>query len=258
MGHGSHIPVLLAEVIEGLNINASGFYIDLTYGRGGHAQAILDRLGPEGKLLVCDKDPAAVRDAERRFLDDARVRIVHADYADYDRFILSEGVGIPNGVLMDLGVSSPQLDDEARGFSFKRMGPLDMRMDSSQGKTAADWLAVANQGELERVIRNYGEERYARRVAKAIVEQRKENPLKTTFDLAELVRRVVPPRRDGKDAATRTFQAIRIFVNQELVALAETIEKIIDHLAPGGRLAVISFHSLEDRVVKRCLRRLLR
>lgn len=258
MNCGGHIPVLLTEVIEGLDIKATGYYIDLTYGRGGHAQAILDRLGSAGRLAVSDKDPEAIKDAESRFLNDERVRIFHADYADYDKIFFSDELGLPNGVLMDLGVSSPQLDEESRGFSFKKMGPLDMRMDTTSGKTATEWLAEVEQGDLERVIRDYGEERYARRVAKAIVERRREYPLKTTFDLAELVKRVVPSRRDGKDSATRTFQAIRIWINQELVALGETIEKVIDHLAPGGRLAVISFHSLEDRVVKRCFQNLLK
>jgi len=253
-----HRPVLFHEVLEALNIQASGVYFDGTFGRGGHAAAILERLGPSGKLLAMDKDPEAIRFANEKFADEKRFTIMQGSFAMMAGVIKDAGLmGQVNGILLDLGVSSPQLDNADRGFSFMKQGPLDMRMDTTQGLSAAEWLAEAELQEVSAVIRDYGEERFHHRIAKAIVEQRQESELLTTLDLVNLIERVVPRkgREKGKHPATRTFQAIRIFINRELEDLQSGLQQAVDALALNGRLAVISFHSLEDRMVKRFLRK---
>ena len=246
-----HQPVLLAEALAGLNIRPDGRYVDGTLGRGGHAQAILARLGPEGRLLAMDRDPAAVAvcDADPRF---AFIRRPFSRLAE----TLTEWdwIGRVEGVLLDLGVSSPQLDDPQRGFSFGRNGPLDMRMDPTAGMSAATWLTRVDEAELARVLTEFGEERFYRRVARAIVAARQQAPIATTARLAEIVAAAVPTREPGKHPATRTFQAIRIAVNDELGELRAVLPQTVPALAPGGRLVVISFHSLEDRVVKQFMR----
>jgi len=246
------------EVLEALNIQASGVYFDGTFGRGGHAGEILKRLGPSGKLLAMDKDPEAIRCANERFADDKRFTIMQGSFAMMADVIKGAGLtGQINGVLLDLGVSSPQLDNAERGFSFMKQGPLDMRMDTTRGLSAAEWLAEAEEDEISVAIRDYGEERFHYRIAKAIVEQRQTSALLTTLDLANLIERVIPKkgREKGKHPATRTFQAIRIFLNRELEDLQSGLQQAVDMLALHGRLAVISFHSLEDRIVKRFLRK---
>lgn len=246
--------MLLAEALDGLDVRADGAYVDATYGRGGHARALLGRLGPEGSLVVVDRDPVAVADAERTFAGDPRVRIEHATF---DRLRELLGPRRVHGVLFDLGVSSPQLDDPSRGFSFLRDGPLDMRMDPSGGESAAAYVARASEQELTDVIAEYGEDRFARRIAHAIVTERALAPIDTTARLAAIVRRAIPARTHerGKDPATRTFQALRIRVNDELGLVDRALDAALEVLAVGGRLAVISFHSLEDRRVKRFMRR---
>ena len=247
-----HRPVLLEEVMEALAVRAAGRYVDATYGRGGHAVAILARLDAGGRLLAIDRDPEAVADARERLGGDPRVTVVHASFERLGELVDGLGwTGRVDGVLMDLGVSSPQLENPERGFSFLRDGPLDMRMDPAGGESAADWLNRAPEREIARVIADYGEERFARRIARAIVRAR---PLRRTAELAEVVARAVPTREPGKHPATRTFQAIRIHVNRELEALRTALAQAVEALAPGGRLVVISFHSLEDRIVKRFLR----
>jgi 16S rRNA (cytosine1402-N4)-methyltransferase len=250
-----HTPVLLQEVVDHLVTDPAGSYVDATLGRGGHASAILARLAPDARLLGIDRDPQAVECGRRLFADDARVTVVHARF-DQLRELLERcwrGTRV-SGVLLDLGVSSPQLDDPARGFSFLRDGPLDMRMDPGAGQSAAEWLARVREAELEQVLREYGEERFARRMAGAIVRERKMAPITTTGRLAEIVTRANPAWERDKHPATRCFQAIRIFINGELDALANVLRQARDALLPGGRLAVISFHSLEDRIVKRFIR----
>ncbi len=250
-----HRPVMLDEALEGLNIRGDGFYIDATFGRGGHAAAILERLGPRGRLLVMDRDPEAIRAAERRLGADARVCIEHGSFAGLGALVRERGwQGEVNGILLDLGVSSPQLDDAGRGFSFRHDGPLDMRMDPQRGESAAEWLARASEREIARVLWEYGEERFSRRIARRIVAARAREPLTRTLQLARLIAASVPRREPGKDPATRSFQAIRIHVNRELEALRELLPQTLEILAPGGRLVVISFHSLEDRIVKRFMR----
>ncbi len=255
MSGPEHIPVLHEEVLEALRVREDGIYVDATVGRGGHALSVLERLGPNGRLLALDRDPQAVEAARARFGADARVRICRLPFSRLGEAITREGwTGRVDGILFDLGVSSPQLETACRGFSFREQGPLDMRMDPESGEPASAWLARASERELERVLREYGEERYARRIARAIVRARAEAPITTTTQLAAIVRRAVPARREpGKDPATRSFQAIRIHVNRELEELAEALPQAVEALAPGGRLAVISFHSLEDRLVKRFL-----
>ncbi|OJX05575.1 MAG: 16S rRNA (cytosine(1402)-N(4))-methyltransferase [Burkholderiales bacterium 70-64] len=250
-----HRTVLLDEAIEALAVRPAGHYVDCTFGRGGHSAAILERLGPEGRLLAIDRDPAAVQAA--RDWRDARFTIVHARFSDLDAVLDAHGFGQVDGVLLDLGVSSPQLDDPARGFSFREDGPLDMRMDPGSGAPVRDWLLGASEDEIARVVKDYGEERLAVQIAKAIVARRREAgsaALRTTGELAALVAGVVRRRQGraqvGKDPATRTFQALRIHVNQELEELALVLEKAVARLARGARLVVISFHSLEDRMVK--------
>ncbi|QKT03053.1 16S rRNA (cytosine(1402)-N(4))-methyltransferase RsmH [Ectothiorhodospiraceae bacterium 2226] len=250
----THRPVLLEEVLEALSVHAQGIYIDGTYGRGGHAREVLRRLGPDGRLLAVDKDPAAVAAARAEWDGDARVAVEQGSFADIARYVAARGwQGKVTGVLLDLGVSSPQLDDAQRGFSFRAEGPLDMRMNPDVGQSAAAWLNTAEQAEIARVLREYGEERYAGRIARAIVQRRAEQPLATTRELAALVAAAVPTRERSKDPATRTFQALRIQVNGELADLETFLRHVLEVLAPGGRLAVISFHSLEDRLVKRFL-----
>ncbi|MFM7532434.1 MAG: 16S rRNA (cytosine(1402)-N(4))-methyltransferase RsmH [Rubrivivax sp.] len=249
---GVHVPVLLEEAVQALQLRPDGRYVDGTFGRGGHARAILDGLGPQGRLVVLDRDPQAV--AVAHAIGDARLEVCHASFADLPAVL--DGLGLPavDGVLLDLGVSSPQLDEPARGFSFRHDAPLDMRMDTTRGITAAEFLAQAEQGEIERVVREYGEERFARAIAKAVVARRAEGrPLLRTRELAEVAARAVRTREAGQDPATRTFQALRIHVNGELDALVRGLAGAVERLAPGGRLAVISFHSLEDRLVKQFL-----
>ena len=248
----SHVPVLLAETLEGLRVWSEGIYLDGTYGRGGHARAVLARLGPKGRLLVMDRDPEAIADAERELGADPRVAIRHAAFAGLSDW--EETRSGLDGVLFDLGVSSPQLDEPSRGFSFMADGPLDMRMDPTRGASASDWLAGASDAEIADVLWQLGEERMSRRIARAIVSARDAAPLKTTRQLADLVAKTIGHRERNKHPATRTFQALRIFVNDELGQLERGLEAATSRLKPGGRLAVISFHSLEDRAVKQFIR----
>jgi len=250
-GGGEHAPVLLEAALEALAIRADGFYVDATFGRGGHAGAILGRLGEEGKLLAIDRDPDAGAAAARLFGGDPRARFVRARFSDLAQQVAPQSV---DGILFDLGVSSPQLDDARRGFSFMRDGPLDMRMDPQSGESAAAFLARADAREITTVISRYGEERHARRIANAIIAARAQARIASTGRLAELVAGAVPGREPGRHPATRTFQAIRIHVNDELGEIERALPQSVEALAPGGRLAVISFHSLEDRLVKRFLR----
>lgn len=251
----AHRPVLLAEVIEGLSIRASGIYVDGTFGRGGHARALLQRLDAQGVLLAIDKDPEAVAAARKMFADDARFSIEQGTFAMLEHYVQERGwKGSVDGILLDLGVSSPQLDDPLRGFSFRHDGPLDMRMNPQTGMSAAQWLSNAKEAEIISVLRNYGEERYAPRIARALIAARNESPLTTTRQLAAIVAAANPAWEPGKDPATRTFQAIRIFINHELEDVVVCLRQALDALAPGGRLVVISFHSLEDRIVKRYMR----
>jgi len=247
----SHVPVLLEEAVAALNVREGKTYVDGTFGRGGHSAAILARVGVRGRLLALDQDPAAI---SHRPLEDPRLELIHARFSEMRRVLAERGIERVAGVLLDLGVSSPQLDEPARGFSFVRDGPLDMRMDPTGGESAADWLARATQEEIREVIRDYGEERFAQSVAAAIVAARGREPLRTTRQLAEVVGRAVRTREPGQHPATRTFQALRIHVNQELEELALALPQAADLLEPGGRLAVISFHSLEDRIVKGFIR----
>ena len=247
-----HRTVLLREAVEALAINPSGLYVDGTFGRGGHSRAILERLGPDGRLLALDRDPQAV--AAARQISDRRLIVEHRPFAELGDAVRQAGFGSVDGVLLDIGVSSPQIDEGARGFSFRFDAALDMRMDTSQGETAASFLARADIKEITEVIRNYGEERFAFQIAKKIVAARSERPVTTTGQLAALVREAVRTREPGQDPATRTFQALRIYVNQELDQLALVLPQAVDILAVGGRLAVISFHSLEDRIVKHFMR----
>ncbi len=248
----AHRPVLLAEAIAALAIRAEGTYVDATFGRGGHSRAILERLGPAGRLIALDRDPQAVAAAGE--ISDPRFRIEHAPFSELAQVLDRQGAPLVHGVLADLGVSSPQLEDASRGFSFRADGPLDMRMDPARGASAADWLATATEQQIREAIGGYGEERFAKQVAKAIVDARAREPLRRTEQLAAVVAAAVRTREAGKDPATRTFQALRILVNRELEEVALMLPQAIRRLAPGGRLAVISFHSLEDRMVKRVLR----
>lgn len=251
----THLPVLLEAAVAALNLRPDGCYVDGTFGRGGHAGAILARLGANGRLIAFDQDPDAVTDARARFGADPRFQIEHVSFSALQVVAEREGlVKRIDGLLLDLGVSSPQLDDPRRGFSFQQDGPLDMRMDPSRGRSAADWLATAAEDEIAAVLRDYGEERFARRIARAIVQTRIERPLRTTGELAALVERASPLREKHKHPATRSFQAIRIFVNRELEELQDALRQALTVLAVGARLVVISFHSLEDRIVKRFLR----
>jgi 16S rRNA (cytosine1402-N4)-methyltransferase len=249
---GSHAAVLGKEAVEGLRVRSDGCYVDCTFGRGGHSRLILARLGGAGRLFALDRDPQAV--AAGGEIDDARFRIVHGRFARLAELAADAGITRADGILLDLGVSSPQLDDPARGFSFRHDAALDMRMDPGAGITAAQWLAAAPEAEIREVIRKHGEERFAKQIAAAIAAARARGPLGTTRQLAALVADAVPTREPRQDPATRTFQAIRIHLNQELEELSLALPQCVELLAPGGRLAVISFHSLEDRIVKRFLR----
>ncbi len=243
-----HLPVMWKEVMDGLRVKSDGCYLDGTFGRGGHARGILDRLGPDGRLLLMDKDPDAIAHAEAHFTADARVSLHHGSFADMAHWPAAGG-GL-DGVLLDLGVSSPQLDVAERGFSFRQDGPLDMRMDTSRGQSAAEWLAQASEKDIADVLWLYGEEKLSRRIARVLVAKRAETPFTRTAQLAECIAGVVG-RGDGKiHPATRSFQAIRIYINRELADLEAGLQAAHDLLKPGGRLAVISFHSLEDRIVK--------
>jgi 16S rRNA (cytosine1402-N4)-methyltransferase len=248
----AHTTVLLNEAVEALAIRPDGIYVDGTFGRGGHSARILERLGSEGRLIALDKDPAAV--AVGKAWRDARFRMVHRGFAQLAEVLREEGVAKVDGILLDLGVSSPQLDEAERGFSFRFDAPLDMRMDTSSGMTAAEWLATADEGLLTEVIRDYGEERFAKQIARAVVAARAVQPIHTTRQLVELVGKAVRTREAGQNPATRTFQAIRIYLNGELEELERVLPECVTHLKAGGRLAVISFHSLEDRIVKRFMR----
>jgi len=252
----AHRAVLLEEAIAALAIGQGarrdGVYVDATFGRGGHSRAILAALGPAGRLIALDRDPEAV--AAARAIDDPRFSITHAPFSELARVLDAQGAASVQGVLADLGVSSPQIDDPARGFSFRAPGPLDMRMDPGRGPSAADWLATATEQQMREAIGDYGEERFAKQVAKAIVAARAREPIRRTEQLAAVVAAAVRTREVGQDPATRTFQALRILVNRELEEVALMLPQALARLAAGGRLAVISFHSLEDRLVKRFLK----
>ena len=248
----AHVTVLLEEAVEALAIQPDGIYVDGTFGRGGHSRAILARLGPAGRLIAFDRDPAAI--AEGRTITDARFTLVHEPFSQLGAVLDEMGVTALDGILLDLGVSSPQLDDAERGMSFRFDAPLDMRMDTSRGETAAEWLARASVQEIATVVREYGEERFANAVAKAVVAARAGQPVTTTRELATLVEKAVRTREPGQHPATRTFQAVRIYINRELEELALILPQCIARLRSGGRLAVIAFHSLEDRIVKNVLR----
>jgi len=254
MNAGQHQPVLLDEALEALDVKADGNYLDCTFGRGGHSRALLARLTEQGRLLALDKDPQAVAAGTRELGDDPRFTLKQGSFAELDRWIHDWGVeGGLDGILFDLGVSSPQLDEPERGFSFMEDGPLDMRMDPTQGVSAADWLAEAPEREISRVFWEFGEERHARRIARSIVMARGHARLERTSQLAELIEKTIG-RGERKHPATRCFQAIRIYINNELADLAIGLAGAIRQLRPGGRLVAISFHSLEDRLVKRTLR----
>lgn len=251
MSSQEHIPVLLKEAVNALVTQASGVYIDGTFGRGGHSREILSRLDASGVLRAVDQDMAAIRVADDLFAHDKRFDIAHANFAQLESLCEQWGIsGQVDGVLLDIGVSSPQLDDAMRGFSFMHDGPLDMRMNQSGGITAKDWLADVEEEELANVIYQYGEERNSRRIARYIVRAREEQAIETTSQLANIVAKASKQRDKNKHPATRTFQAIRIFINQELTVLARVLSVAVNVLKPGGRLVVISFHSLEDRIVK--------
>jgi 16S rRNA (cytosine1402-N4)-methyltransferase len=252
MDGGAHISVLLAEAVEALAVKTDGIYVDATFGRGGHSREILARLGASGRLLALDRDPAAI--AAGAELSDARLTLVHAAFRRVGEVLDGLGLMRVDGVLLDLGVSSPQLDDAARGMSFRFDAPLDMRMDTTEGETAAEFLERASQREIERVIKDYGEERFANAIAKAVVAARSQQRISTTRQLAALVEKAVRTREPGQHPATRSFQALRIHVNQELEELSLALPQCAQRLAPGGRLVVISFHSLEDRIVKHFMR----
>lgn len=253
LGNELHLPVMLAEAITALAIHPDGTYVDCTFGRGGHSREILGRLGPQGRLFGIDKDPAALESAEATSLcSDPRVSLVHGSFATLLEIATAKGfAGRVDGILMDLGVSSPQLDAAARGFSFSKDGPLDMRMNTTSGLTASEWIDQISEEAFIEVLRTYGEERFAKRIAKAVLAAR---PVKTTKQLAELVEQAIPVRDKHKHPATRSFQAIRIALNRELEDLEQGLVQAVDVLAPGGRLVVIAFHSLEDRIVKRFIR----
>ena len=248
----AHTTVLLNEAVEALAIKPDGVYVDGTFGRGGHSAQMLERLGSNGRLIALDKDPAAV--AIGKTWRDARFHMVHRGFAKLAEVLSELGVTKVDGILLDLGVSSPQLDDAARGFSFRFDAPLDMRMDTSSGMTAAQWLATVDENLLAEVIRDYGEERFAKQIARAVVAARTIEPIHTTRQLVELVGKAVRTREPGQNPATRTFQAIRIYLNGELEELARVLPECVTNLHTGGRLVVISFHSLEDRIVKHFMR----
>ncbi|AUG99427.1 16S rRNA (cytosine(1402)-N(4))-methyltransferase RsmH [Pectobacteriaceae bacterium CE70] len=248
-----HTTVLLDEAVNGLKIRSNGIYIDGTFGRGGHSRLILSHLGPDGRLLAIDRDPQAIVAASA--IDDARFSIIHGPFSELADYVQErELTGKIDGILLDLGVSSPQLDDPERGFSFMRDGPLDMRMDPTRGISAAEWLMKAEAEDIVWVLKTFGEERFAKRIARAIVERNKISPLTRTKELAELIAAASPVREKHKHPATRSFQAIRIYINSELEEIEQALAGALTVLAPHGRLSVISFHSLEDRIVKRFIR----
>jgi 16S rRNA (cytosine1402-N4)-methyltransferase len=251
-----HVPVLLEEVLGALNIRVGGCYLDATFGRGGHTAAILERVGKEGRVVAIDRDPAAIAAGRARFATEKRLTLVSSPFSRVRVVVAELGLlGGLDGVLLDLGVSSPQLDDAARGFSFAQDGPLDMRMDNNAGVDAAHFIAKVPEHELVRIIREYGEERFAKRIARAIVAARKEMSITTTARLAAIVSSAVPAREPGKHPATRTFQAIRIHINDEFAEIEAALNGALEALAPGGRLCAISFHSLEDGIVKRFIQK---
>ena len=250
MTQAEHVSVLLAESVSALSVRADGSYLDGTFGRGGHSREILSLLSPSGQLLAVDKDPAAEASA-KALADDSRFKFVAGSFADISNFVSD---GSLDGILLDLGVSSPQLDDAARGFGFNGDGPLDMRMDTRSGMTAAEWIASAPEQEIADVIKTYGEERFAKRMASAIVKVRVDTPITSTRQLASIIAEANPKWEPNKHPATRAFQAIRIFINRELEDLELALSSVVDKLVIGGRLVVISFHSLEDRIVKRFMR----
>ncbi|MDR2838533.1 MAG: 16S rRNA (cytosine(1402)-N(4))-methyltransferase RsmH [Azonexus sp.] len=248
----AHATVLLDRAVEALAIKADGVYVDATFGRGGHSRRILSQLGTGGRLVALDRDPEAITVGAA--LDDSRFRLMHRAFGEITEALAEAGVSGVDGILFDVGVSSPQIDDGERGFSFRFDAPLDMRMDTTKGETAAEWLARAELREITEVIKNYGEERFAFQIAKKVVAVRLEQPLLTTQQFAALVRAAVRTREPGQDPATRSFQALRIHINQELRQLEIALPQAVDLLKPGGRLVVISFHSLEDRIVKQFMR----
>lgn len=248
----AHVPVLAQEAVAALAISSDGVYVDATFGRGGHSRLILDRLGPRGRLIALDRDPDAMRAGA--VLQDARLTLVHSAFSRLGVVLDRLGVARVNGILLDIGVSSPQLDDATRGFSFRFDAPLDMRMDPGNGMSAAGWLATAAEGEISEVIRTYGEERFAKSIARAIVAARQKEAIRSTGQLANLIAATVKRREPGQHPATRSFQAIRIYINRELEELSAVLPQCVDRLQAGGRLVVISFHSLEDRIVKRFMR----
>ena len=251
-----HITVLLDEAVDLLVQDPDGFYVDGTFGRGGHTALILDRLSDSGRVMGIDKDPQAIAHSQQRFGDEPRFSICHGSFAEMEQFVTDAGMmGKVDGVLLDLGVSSPQLDDPERGFSFTQDGPLDMRMNPGIGESAAEWLARAEEKEIADVLYTYGEERFSRRMAKAIVAEREEAPIVTTARLAKIIAEANPAWEKGKHPATRAFQGIRIHINRELEDLERCLDQALEVLAEGGRLVVISFHSLEDRIVKRFIRK---
>jgi len=251
-----HVTVLLQEAVDALVTNPAGFYVDGTFGRGGHSAMVLENLSPEGQLLGIDKDLSAIAVAKERFANEPRFAIAHGSFAELADLVEARGMtGKVDGVLLDLGVSSPQLDEAERGFSFQNDGPLDMRMDQTRGQSAADWVNTAAEDDIAFVLKEFGEERFAKRMARAIVTERQVRPFSRTKHLAEVIKEANPAWEKGKHPATRAFQAIRIHVNNELTDLDAVLEQALSVLAIGGRLVVISFHSLEDRVVKRFIRR---
>jgi 16S rRNA (cytosine1402-N4)-methyltransferase len=255
MSSNAHVPVLLGPVLEGLNTRADGCYVDATFGRGGHSRAILERLDANGRLIAIDRDPQAIASAPEAMLSDPRFELIRGESAQLETFMGERDLGgRVDGVLLDLGVSSPQLEQAGRGFSFLRDGPLDMRMDPESGTSAAAWLATVDEKTLKRVLREFGDERHAARIARAIVAARTQSPIVRTLQLADIVSTTVPARERKKHPATKTFQAIRIFINDELGQLRRTLQQGVNVLRRGGRLCVISFHSLEDRIVKRFMR----
>ncbi|HEV3240586.1 MAG TPA: 16S rRNA (cytosine(1402)-N(4))-methyltransferase RsmH [Casimicrobiaceae bacterium] len=253
---GGHLPVLLEEAVAALSVKPDGVYVDATFGRGGHSRGILAQLGPRGRLVALDRDPAA--EAVARSWRDARFRFYREWFSDLPQLLDAAGDAAIDGLLLDLGISSPQIDEPSRGFSLRADGPLDMRMDPSRGKSVAEWLATVTANELKQVIADYGEERFAQQIARAIVAARAHGPIVRTRQLAAIVAKALGAGRGrdrSQDPATRTFQALRIYINQELAELSLVLERVLPRLAPGGRLAVISFHSLEDRLVKQFFRR---
>ncbi len=250
----SHVTVMLQEAVDALAIKPDGIYVDGTFGRGGHSRLILSRLGPNGRLLAIDRDPLAI--AEAQTIDDPRFEMIPGAFSGLADYLRERGVaGQVDGLLLDLGVSSPQLDDAERGFSFQKDGPLDMRMDPTSGISASEWLAKAEADDIAWVLKEFGEERFAKKIGRAIVHDRVEKPFTRTRQLAELIARLIPTKEKNKHPATRSFQAIRIYINSELEEVERAMEGALEVLAPAGRLAIISFHSLEDRLVKQFIRK---